>query len=272
MYKRYTAGKDFSKTIEIVQNFNKNNVQCSISYLPIKKNDVSGVYHEVLEYYKLIDKIKQNKLDADVTLKVHQFGVYANQELCTKAITDIVKYAHNNNTFVWIDMEMKDTVDYTINLFQNIHKKYKNTGIALQAYLKRTEEDMKELLKNKVPIRLVKGFYSTGDFNKWSDVTKNYEHLMKYLLLHSKRPCIATHDLALIAKAKEIIKKHKLKHAELQMFKGVRDELAVQNALEGFNARVYVPYGHVYKFLFFGLPTFDLIHAIKRILGFKTIT
>ena len=270
-YKKYTAGNNLNKTLDIVKDFNKDNVACSISYLPVRKDDAADIHKEILEYYKLIDKVHSQKLNADVTLKLHQFGIYANPHLTQEAVTKIARYAHKNNVFVWVDMEMPETVHDTIAVFKAVHKKYKNTGIALQAYLRRTEGDMKDLLKNRVPIRLVKGFYVAKDFDTWKEVTNNYEHLMEYLLMHSDKPCIATHDLKLRTKAKEIIKKHKIKNAEIQMFNGARNELAKEEALEGYSVRIYIPYGHVFKFVVDGWRTFDMLRHIQRILGFKTI-
>jgi len=264
------GGWNTEQAIHTAKALNNQGVSCSLSYLPVRKNTEEETQQDVIEYFTLIDRIRKEKLDADVTLKLHQFGIYASKSLAERNVAKIVERAHRNKVFVWIDMEGSQTTDDTIAIFQNIRKRWNNVGICLQAYLKRTEKDMHHLLKKRVPLRLVKGFYKEHDF-KWSDVTKNYEHLLPYLLQNSSLPAIATHDRKIIAKAKSIIKKHKIKNAEFQFFKGVCDDLAFTLSKEGFKVRMYVPYGHAYSFLLHGLSTFDLYHQAQRMLHLKTV-
>jgi proline dehydrogenase len=185
------------------------------------------------------------------------------------SVERVVKEAKRLENFVWIDMELPETVDTTLRLFEKLHKKYGNVGICMQAYLRRTEHDIKYLVKLKVPIRLVKGFYKNHDYKTWQEVTANYKRLIKLVLLGSPRPCIATHDFHMIAEAKRLIKKHRIKRAELQFFNHVRDKLAVRLSKEGFKVRVYVPYGHLLSFLWHGRPTFDFWHGLERVFHFK---
>jgi proline dehydrogenase len=271
VYHKYTPGNSLIKAVQLVKEFNRNNIACSLSFLPVKKEDENKIREEVLEYKKLIKKIKEEGLNCDITLKLHQFGIYGNKAFCEQCILEVAEYAKYNGVFVWIDMELPDTVSTTIEIFKRINKKHKNTGIAMQANLKRTEHDMKELLKDRVPMRLVKGFYKANDFSTWQEVTDNYSKLMEYLLSHSTRPCIATHDLALIEKAKEIISKNKINDAELQFFNGVRNDLAQNLSEEGFKTRIYIPYGRVWKFLLTGLNSFDIKRHLQRIMHLKVI-
>ena len=264
-----TGGKELTNAIDHVKEYNSKGVHCSLSFLPVRANNEKIVDKNVKEYLKILDRIHKKKLDCDVTLKLHQFGAYVSKDLAEKAVTRIVKHANKRKIVVWIDMESNVTTDMTIEIFNNIYKKYKNAGICLQAYRKRTEEDMRDLLKKKVRMRLVKGFYHGCDFKTWDEVTRNYSKLMEYLLLHSKHPAIATHDLKLIAKAKRLIKKHKIKNAEFQFFKGVRDDLAEKLAKQGFNVRIYIPYGDIYQFIIKGILTFDISRHAQRLLEFS---
>ena len=220
----YSPGNSLPKAVSIIKNYNKKGISCSLSFLPIRKDSPDLVTQDVTEYHKMLKAISD--LNSDVTLKLHAFGIYSNYNTAKTCVTEIVKEAKKLNKFVWIDMEKEITVGDTIRLYTELRKKYNNIGICLQAYLKRTEEDMKHLLKRKAVIRLVKGFYNNTQFRSWSEVTDNYSKLMKYLLLHGTRPIVATHDLNLISEAKEIIKQNKIKNAEFQFFKGVRENLA----------------------------------------------
>ncbi len=257
------------KALAKVQWFNKRKVHTSLSYLPIAAHNEAGILKNEHEYMKVLAILDSQRLDSDVTLKLHQFGMYYSIPLMNASVERVVKEAKRLGNFVWIDMEMPDTVDTTIRLFEKMYDKYGNVGICMQAYLKRTEEDLNTLLKKKVPIRLVKGFYKNHDFKNWKEVTANYKKLMKLVLLKSKRPCIAGHDFRMIAEVKKFIKKHHIKHAELQFFNHVRDSLAVRLAKEGFTVRVYIPFGHVLGFLWHGGRTFDFMHGMERIFHFK---
>jgi proline dehydrogenase len=142
-------------------------------------------------------------------------------------------------------------------------------GICLQAYLKRTERDLKLLGAHKSPIRMVKGFYNDRDFNTWEEVTQNYFRLLPILLTQSSYPAIATHDEKIINEAKKIIREKNITNAEFQFFLGVRDDLVQQLVKEGFRVRVYIPYGNFWRFLLKGLRTFDILHGLERLFGLR---
>lgn len=253
-----------SKALNRVQRFNKNGVSTSLSFLPVETVDEKEVAENVKEYLKMLDAIRVHKLNSDVTLKIHQFGGIRAPGLSSRSIEKIVKKASTFGIFVWVDMELPNTVDFTLELFKKFHKRYKNVGVCLQAYLKRSQSDLLDMAKLGVPIRLVKGFYKAHDFKTWKEVTRNYEKLMVLLLKKCKRPCIATHDVEMIQKAKELIRKNKIKKAEIQFFMNVRDRLAKKLAKEGFNVRVYVYYGHALLF-FKGFFTFDNFRNLQRL-------
>ena len=271
MMSKYMGGRNTAEVIATAQELLAKGLCVSCSYLPVRKDTPEQVNEDLKEYKHLLDSMQKACMCCDVTLKPHQFGMYGSKQLALRNITAVVKHAKKRGSFVWIDMESHDITDATLEIFQKIYKKYKNCGICLQAYLKRSEDDMHELLKKRVPMRLVKGFYREHEFKNWKEVTQNYEKLMKYLLVHSKRPAIATHDKTLIDKAKPIIKKHKLKKAEFQFFKGACDDFAAQLAKEGFTVRLYIPYGHIYSFLWHGWSTFDVSRHMQRIFRAKTV-
>lgn len=271
IFHKYGVGR-LDEAVSIIKQLNAKRIPGILAYFPLRKDNAKAVRSDIEEYHRLLDRIQKEKLDCEVALKLHQFGVYGSVSLAEKSVTDIVRYAHKKGLFVWIDMELCETADATINIFKRLHKKYRNVGICLQVYLKRTENDIRALLKNKnVTMRLVKGFYKEHDFKSWADVTKNYSRLMEFLLLHSPRPGIATHDQRLIAKAKRLIKKHRIKNAEFQFYKGVCDDLALKLKKKGFNVRVYVPYGHMFLHTIKGWKTFDMIRQFQRLFGVKNI-
>lgn len=115
---------------------------------------------------------------------------------------------------------------------------------------------------------MVKGFYNDYDIRPWSKVAENYSLLMDEVANRSSYPCFATHDYKLIEKAKILLKN---REGEIQFFAGVRDELAEQLVKEGYKVRIYLPYGQVFQFLWYGYHMFDVPRALQRVLNFSTI-
>src|SRR3989344_3020149 len=150
---------DLSHALQQVEEYNKQGISCSLSYLPVIKTSQDQIEWEVKEYRQVLEKISQNKLDCDITVKMHQLGIYGREGLAEAAVEQIVFSAKQYGNFVWVDMERPDTVDATIEIFRVLVQKYDNLGICLQAYLMRSERDMRLFLSRSVPIRLVKGFY-----------------------------------------------------------------------------------------------------------------
>ncbi len=271
IFKKFTPGSNIVDVLEDVRRYNNDGIACSISYLPVLKNSPWRVDQEVNVYFEILEKINEQGANCDVTIKLHQLGVYGRSGLVEESVARIVDYAKSLNNFVWVDMERSDTVDATIELCRELYQRYPGSfGICLQAYLKRTERDMKLLLSMGMPMRFVKGFYKDHDFNSWDEVSQNYRHLMTYVLDHSSRPAIAGHDLEIHKEVKRYVIENGLKEKmEFQFFKGVRDDLARQLVHEGFHVRIYVPFGSVWRFIIHGFRTFDLMHQIERMAGFK---
>lgn len=260
-----------TKALRTTRKLNRDKISGSISFLPVITSRESVVFRCVENYKSALDAIAQGNLDSDITIKLPQFGLLDNRALAEKAIEEVVSYAKAQNNFVWIDQERPSLVDATIEIFESMHQKYANVGICLQAYLKRTEKDLNRILQVPVPIRLVKGFYKWNDFKTWREVTENYSHLMDLVLSKSSRPCIATHDLALLKKAQAVITQNNLTNAEIQMFIGTRSKLAASLAKAGFKIRVYVFYGYLFGYFYTGFRTFDNIRNFERLLHFKVI-
>jgi proline dehydrogenase len=140
-------------------------------------------------------------------------------------VEKIVSSATSKCVFVWIDMENSPYTEDTIDIYFDIFKKYGNSGIVIQANLKRSENDVKRITAEGGMIRLVKGAYSEKKeiaFSRRGEVTKNFSKLMGYLFYKSAFFAIATHDEKLINEAIEANKVHK-KKLEFQMLMGVRE-------------------------------------------------
>lgn len=259
---------NLNRALNRVKKYNEQGISCSLSYLAVTHTSERLIQKEVGRYVEILKGISQKNVNSDVTVKLHQLGIYCNETVAYRAIEQIVVSAEFYKNFVWIDMYLPDTVDVTLKIFRQLRKKHQNVGICLQAYLERTGDDLREILKDRVPVRLVKGFYKEYDFDRWEDVTENYESLLNYMLTHSDRPAVATHDREIIKKAKRAIRQTGSNTAEFQFFAKVCDDLAAGLVREGYQVRIYIPFGNVWRFLFREVKTFDFRQNFKRLINF----
>ena len=269
LFHSFVAGSSIDEAVEVCRPFNRDGIACSLSYLPISQTDPQAVEADASEYLSALETIGREQLDADLTIKLHQLGIHGDPPLAETAVRRIVAAAEAAGSFVWIDMETRETVDATIEIYRRVASASPSVGICLQAYLERTDEDLDRLLDEGAAVRLVKGFYRRNDVASWREVTRRYSTLMVRLLDRSPRPAIATHDLDLVEQTVAILRRKALCAAELQFFLGVRDELARELRAQGLKVRIYIPYGRVARYWFSGFRTFDLRRQAQRLMGFR---
>src|SRR6187401_2622164 len=178
-----------------------------------------GEADEVCDHYlKVIDLIKGAGIDSQISVKPTQLGYDQNPEICVKHCMRLIERCEQTNTFFWLDMESSPYVDGTITLFKRLRQRTPNIGIAIQAYLFRTEKDIEELVALGSAIRLVKGAYlepASVAYPKKSDVDASYLKLAKRMLQDdNRRPGallhIATHDLGIQADLQKVIQERKV--------------------------------------------------------------
>ena len=172
-------------------------------------------------------------------------GLLISQKECYQNFEKIIQNARNAHVFVWLDMESSEHTDETIEIYHTLFSKYERLGIALQANLKRTENDLNDLLGIGAKIRLVKGAYrekASISFKTKKDVDNNFIKLMKILFKKGNEFAIASHDTKIIQKAQNLSKKYPRKF-EFQFLKGIREELKPDLIKEKFVVSDYIPYG-----------------------------
>ncbi len=197
------------------------------------------------EYKKIVNSFKKWKIRGAISVKPTQIGLSISQKECYRNFENMIQSARNAHVFVWLDMESAEHTDETIEIYNTFFSKYERLGIALQANLKRTEDDLNDLLRIGAKIRLVKGAYrekASISFKSKEDVDKNYVKLMKILFKKGNEFAIATHDVKIIQKAENLSKKYPKKF-EFQMLKGIRDDLKPKLVKKKFLVSDYIPYG-----------------------------
>jgi len=198
----------------------------------------------------MLDRIRERKADANVSVKLTAMGLDISEELCVATMHRILQRARDYGTFVRIDMEASEYTQRTLDLFeQRLYPAYReNVGIVLQSYLYRTFADVQHANLLKARVRICKGAYKepeTVAFPAKKDVDANYVKCMQELMSKGNYPGIATHDEAIIREAKSFAKANDIASSrfEFQMLYGVRRDLQDRLVREGYGMRVYVPFG-----------------------------
>jgi proline dehydrogenase len=243
--RQWIAGEALGDAIISTIKANSKGLGAIINFLGEHVRDREEAERNKTENLKILQAIKESNLNASLSVKLTQLGLLIGKNLCLSNTEMIVNKAASNNIFVWIDMENSPFTEDTIDIYINIITKYKNTGIAIQSNLKRSESDIKRITSSGGIIRLVKGAYSEKSdiaYSSRADVTMNFSKLMGFLFYRSPLFAIATHDERLINEAIEANKVHK-KKIEFQMLLGVREELKNKLVGKGINVVDYIPYG-----------------------------
>jgi proline dehydrogenase len=176
-------------------------------------------------------------------------------DLCRELVSSVIEKAAPIGTFVRIDMEGSPYTERTLAVYRDMRKKHSNCGLVVQAYLYRTENDIKQLVNEGIArLRLCKGAYrepASIAFPRKADVDANTVKLMQFMLSDQARAkgahlAMATHDVKMIEATKKFVAEHNISQDafEFQMLYGIRRDLQQQLAAEGYRMRVYVPYGN----------------------------
>jgi proline dehydrogenase len=245
-------GEELIDTITAAKDFQQKNIPTVFTRLGENITNLKDADEVTNHYLEVLDRISENKIKSEISLKLTQIGLDLSFERSLENFKSITRKAETLQNFIWIDMEGSSYTSTTLDFYKRIKENYQNSGVCLQAYLKRTESDLKSLLRIKPSIRLVKGAYSEpGEiaFENKTDVDKNYFLLAEILLNEIRdnnlRAAFATHDIKLINKITEAavklnVPKEKL---EFQMLYGIKASEQLKLAQEGYKLRVLISYG-----------------------------
>lgn len=252
---KYIAGEKLSDAVRVVKDLNKKGIMATLDVLGeaiSTRQEAITARDEILELFPTIQK---EKLDSNVSIKLTQLGLALDRNFCLENVRMIAAMARDLNNFVRIDMEDSPTTDSTIWVYRQIRKEFQNCGIVLQAYMRRTEADTDQLIREGLGhFRLCKGIYvepAEIAFKGHDEVNHNFSHVLKMMIERKAYVGIATHDDSLVESAYRMISSMNLKKTdyEFQMLLGVKDELRSRIVRDGHRMRVYVPFGdHWYKY------------------------
>jgi len=245
---RFVAGDTFADGLEAGRRINNEGIAVTFDRLGESVTSLAEAEVSRDEYLSVLDEISHHHLDANVSIKLTQFGMDISEQACRANAEQLVRRARDRNGFVRIDMESSEYTERTLEVVHHLHAQYKTVGTVIQAYLRRSEKDIETLCRQGIRVRLCKGAYlepAEVAFQAKSEVDRHFVHLMRILLAAGTYPAIATHDEKIIQTAKDFASARNLSRDsfEFQMLYGIRRDLQRRLVAEGYRLRLYVPFG-----------------------------
>ena len=249
--KRWIAGYSNNDAMIEAKKSNHNGMSALLNYLGEGYVEKSQIDRSVTEYITLLDLLKSNDIRGSVSVKPTQIGLSVGYDKCLENFRKISEKAIQSGHFMWIDIESSIFVEDTLSIYLEILRKNRDTGVAIQSYLKRSHSDLLHLMEHSANLRIVKGAYSEEKdkaYQSNNEINQNFSALMKLVLEESVYDgivAIATHDSKLIQEALVLSWKgsERVKNLQFQLLKGIRDELKLQLVTNGYLVLEYIPYG-----------------------------
>jgi proline dehydrogenase len=246
--RRYIAGDTLDEAVETVRSLNERGCVATIDLLGESTESKADAAAKLRDYKRVIDALDEHGLDSGISVKLTGLGLTLSEELCRANLEEIVEYTGARGRFVRVDMEDSPYTGVTLDMVVDLHGRHGNVGAVIQAYMRRSLEDVCRLVEAGVTVRLCKGIYDEPRriaYKDFDTVRQNYIFLLDELLRGGAYVGIATHDEYLIWHALRLI--HQLEvpedRYEFQMLLGVDEELRGILVGAGHKLRVYVPFG-----------------------------
>jgi proline dehydrogenase len=252
---RYIAGEELDDALRVVRELNDQGKLATIDVLGEEITEPDEAHAIAAAYREAFGAIERGKLDSNVSIKPTALGLKLGYELFRDNLTEVVEDAASRGNFVRIDMEDSSTTDETLRLYRELREAgFENVGVVLQARLKRTLADIRELAELTPNVRLCKGIYLEPPelaYRDFDSIRASFVQALEALLDAGCYVGIATHDEWLLQQAKRIVAERGLDRDayEFQMLLGVRPKLGDELVADGHRLRIYVPFGsHWYEY------------------------
>jgi len=248
---RFVAGLEIDDALRVAEQVNRQGMLVTLDSLGESVTTEAEATRSADVYHRLLDEIAARKLKSNISVKLTQMGLTQDPALAERIAANLTQHARATGNFVRIDMEDSSLTQITMDIVRRIHAQpdlADAVGIVIQSYLFRSQSDIEQLIADGIRVRLCKGAYKEPPevaFPSKADVDANYIKLANLLLQSPIYHGLATHDENMIAAAKSFAAAHNIppSHFEFQMLFGVRRDLQRKLVAEGYNVRVYVPFG-----------------------------
>jgi proline dehydrogenase len=246
---RFVAGEDLDTAIEHARVINANGMAVSLDLLGESVIDEAEARAAGDAYIGILDRIQETGVNSNISIKLTMLGLDIADEFAWQQLERIIARADELGNFVRIDMEASAYTERTLALFRRIHDLCpQSVGIVLQSCLYRTDRDLEEMIECQARVRIVKGAYlepPSVAYPHKADVDEAFQRHVERLLEAGNYPAIATHDDRILRAAWRFATQNGIERSrfEFQMLYGVRRDMQEQLVDQGYNMRVYVPYG-----------------------------
>lgn len=252
--RKFVAAETVENTLPVAAQLKSSGFSTTLDLLGEYISDPKLATRAKESYISLVRSIdaSDGAIDKNISIKLSMLGQKIDESFCIDNLHEVLTVAKETNTFVRLDMEGTDVTQSTVSIFEKVHADYsENVGIVLQAYLKRTTDDIARMCEMGARVRLCKGAYKEPAklaFQDMPTIRDRYLEHMEKLITTGSYPGIATHDDILIAATKEFVRSNDIapNRFEFQMLYGIRTDTQQAIASEGFGMRVYVPFGDMW--------------------------
>jgi proline dehydrogenase len=271
---RFVAGENFDEALSASRHLLDSGMMLTMDLLGEHVSDPELAKESANEYCTILDRIAESGASSTISVKLTMLGLDISDEFAHDLMIRVLDKAKLHGNFVRIDMEGSAYTQRTLDIFYDLLRTYGDTvGIVLQTYLYRNDRDVDEAIERGAKVRLVKGAYAepeTHAYQRKSDVDAAFRRQMERLLDHGNYPAIATQDDAIIDVARGYAMRMGIEQSrfEFQMMYGIREELQHELVEQGYNMRVYVPYGEKWYPYFMrrmGERPANLLFALRNI-------
>jgi len=245
---RYIAGETVDDALRVVAGLNQRGIRATLDILGERIHNLDQARRAAVGYIGLLDAIDGGRLDANISIKLTQLGLKVDFATCFDLTNRLVQHAGELKNFVRIDMEDSSCTSDTLQIYRQLRRDHSNVGVVVQAYLRRTADDICALEDLRPNYRLCKGVYIEPREISYHDmrvINRNYGYVLEKLLRNGSYVGIATHDELMVWEALRIIRDLKLPTTayEFQMLLGVDEQLRDIIRAAGHHLRVYIPFG-----------------------------
>jgi proline dehydrogenase len=250
--RRFVPGETVDAIIEATRTANQEGLKVTANYLGEAVRSRKDATAAADRYLEILDRVHAEGLDANISLKFTQMGQDIDESFLRENLGRVLERAKAHGIFIRFDMESTAYTDRTLAAFESLWEAgWRDIGVVLQAYLKRTEADVRRMNELGARVRLCKGAYAEPPelaFQPMPEIRDNFVALMRPLVLEGNYPALATHDEELLPRILDFVESSGTSRdaLEFQMLYGVRRDLQRQLVGQGFHVRVYIPFGEMW--------------------------
>lgn len=247
--KSYVAGYSSNEVLSIVEELNSQGFSATIDILGEHVKDLDISKNITQQYCELFENINLRSIDSNISVKPTHIGLDISKNVVLENFNKIIDVARDKSNFLRIDMESSNNTDDTFEIYNSLKNKYPGVGVVLQAYLKRSINDIENLAGTEFNARICKGIYKEDSeiaYKEKDMINNNFLEMAKLMLQKNSYACFATHDQQLIDSLVELVEKMKIETTkfEFQVLYGVPMNGKLEKLIsKGYKVRIYVPFG-----------------------------